>query len=119
VAVELVNKRLAHAVDRILDRLWPATIQPYVDHAEALAAEEEQTEVLEPVKPKRNPEFDDLPTVQVLSARMTDDEVDFISDLRYFNDLKIEIFAHASVFGPRGLVDLPDWPNPNFFEDIA
>jgi hypothetical protein len=114
-----MNKKIAHAVDRILDRLWPATIQQYVDHAETLAAEEEHIEVWEPVKPKRNPEFDDLPTVQVLSARMTDDEVDFISDLRYLNDLKIEIFAHASVFGPRGLVDLPEWPNPNFFEDIA
>lgn len=113
-----MNKKIAHAVDRFLNRLFPATIQPYVDHAEALAAEEEHIEVWEPVKPKRNPEFDDLPTKQVLSARMTDDEVDFISDLRYLNDLKIEIFAHASVFGPQGLTDMPELPSyPTPFED--
>jgi hypothetical protein len=112
-------KHLAQWIDRVVDRLFPATIQPYVDYAETLAADEEHIEVWEPVKPKRNPEFDDLPTVQVLSARMTDDDVEFISDLRYLNDLKIEIFAHSSVFGPQGLVDLPEWPTPNFFEDIA
>ena len=110
-------EHIAQWIDRILNRLFPATIQPYVDHAETLAAAEEHIEVWEP--PKRNPEFDDLPTIQVLSARMTDDDIDFISDLRYLNDLKIEIFAHTSVFGPKGLVDLPEWPNPNFFEDIA
>ena len=131
-------KHLAQWIGRMLERLFPPTIQPYVDHAETLAADEEHTEVWEPfgysprsattgtsplpespVKPKRNPEFDNLPTVQVLSARMTDDEVDFISDLRYLNDLKIEIFAHSSVFGPEGLVELPEWPTPTFFEDIA
>jgi hypothetical protein len=113
VEVELVNKKIAHAVDRFLDRLWPPTIQSYVDHAAALAAAEETTEVWEP--PKRNPEFDDLPTVQVLSARMSDDDVEFISDLRYLHDLTNEIFYHTTVFGPQGLTDMPELPNT--FED--
>ena len=108
-----MNKKIAHAVDRFLDRLWPPTIQSYVDHAAALAAAEETTEVWEP--PKRNPEFDDLPTKQVLSARMTDDEVEFISDLRYLQDLTNEIFYYTTVFGPQGLTEMPELPNT--FED--
>jgi len=117
VAVELM-KHLAQWIDRILNRLFPPTIQPYLDHAEKLAAEEEHIEVAEP--PKRNPEFDDLPTVQVLSARITDDEIEFISDLRYLQDLQTEILFSASVFGPKGLSNPPEPPAiPKFFEDIA
>ena len=111
-----MNKHLAHAVDRVLNRLFPPSIQSYVDHAEALAAQEEHIEVFEP--PKRNPEFDDLPTKQVLSARITDDEIEFISDLRYLQDLQTEIVFHTSVFGPDGLTDLPETPTPNFFKDL-
>jgi len=123
VAVELMNKLIAWLADRYLSVTWPAAVQAEADHF--LAIQEQDREVWEPQElrfpdPKPNPDFDDLPTVQVLSARITDDDNEFISDLRYLRDLKIEIFAHASVFGAADLKPMPTWPShPNYFEDIA
>ncbi len=118
-----MQKLIAWLADRYLSLTWPAAVQTEAEHA--LTIREETRDTWEPGElrfpdPKPNPDFDDLPTVQVLSARINDDEIDFISDLRYLRDLKIEIFAHASVFGPADLRQMPTWPShPNFFEDIA
>ena len=110
-----LRRTVAAHVDRILQRLWPASIAAEVHQAYLLSVLEEHREVWEPQEltessvaaadpppsrrprqaPVLNPEFDDLPTVQVLSARISDDEIDFISDMHYLRDLQNEIFTRA------------------------
>ena len=88
----------AFAIHRITESLWPANIAAYVEH-NYLTDLEAHREVWGPgelARAKCNPAFNDLNTINVLRANMSDDDVAFWSDILYLRDLKCEVFALAA-----------------------